>query len=68
MQQSKRNCDENAIAVKNERRCKFCRKSFVTLARVTESQHCESLVADKYVLIRTVMEILMKLLIVPHCV
>jgi len=48
MQQSKRNCIENAIDAKNERGCKLCRKSFATFAEVKESQNSDSLVADKY--------------------
>jgi transcriptional regulator NrdR family protein len=42
----------NATAVKNKRGCKFCPKSFVTFAEVKESQNYESLVADKYELIK----------------
>ena len=42
------NCAENAIDVKHERGCKFCRKIFATFAEVKESQNPDSLVADKY--------------------
>jgi len=52
MKQSKRNCIENATAAKNERGCKFCRKNFTTFAEVKESQNSDSLVADKYELIK----------------
>jgi len=52
MQQSKRNCTGNAIAAKNERGCKCCRKSFATFAEVKESQNSDSLFADKYELIK----------------
>jgi hypothetical protein len=52
MQQSKRNCFEKVIAVKNERGCKFCQKSFATFAEVKENQNSDSLVADKYELIK----------------
>lgn len=38
--------------MKNKRGCKFCPKSFVTFAEVKESQNYESLVADKYELIK----------------
>jgi hypothetical protein len=65
MQQSKRNCVENATAAKNERDCKFCRTSFATFAEVKESQNSDSLAADKHEL-TTILERIMKSLIVPH--
>jgi len=46
------NCAENAIDVKHERGCKFCRKIFATFAEVKESLNPDSLVADKYELIK----------------
>ena len=52
MQQSKRNCVENARAAKNERDWKFCRESFTTYAEIKESQNYGSLVADKHELIK----------------
>jgi len=52
MQQRIRNCAENAIAAKHERGCRFCPKSFATFAEVKESQNPDSLVADKYELIK----------------
>jgi hypothetical protein len=50
--QGKRNCSENSIAADHERGCNFCRKSFATFAEVKESQNPDSLVADKYELIK----------------
>jgi len=52
VQQGKRNCTENAIVAKHERSCKFCRKRFATFAEVKENQNSDSLVADKYELIK----------------
>ena len=52
MQQSKRNCVENAIAAKYERVWNFCRESFTKFAEVKESQNSDSLVADKHELIK----------------
>jgi hypothetical protein len=51
-QQHIRNCAENMIAAKHEIGCKFCRKSFATFADVKKSQNLDSLVADKYELIK----------------
>jgi hypothetical protein len=52
VQQGKRNCAENVIAARHERGCKFCRKNFATFAEVKESQKTDSLVADKFELIK----------------
>jgi len=52
MQQSKRNCIESVTAVKNERGYKLCQEGFTTFAEVKESQNSDSLVADKYELIK----------------
>jgi hypothetical protein len=68
IQQRVRNCAENPIAAEHERGCKFCRKSFATFAEVKESQNPDSLVADKYELIKDSNENNNNPLIVPHCV
>ena len=52
MQQSEKKCAENARTAKNERGCKFCRKSFTTVAEVKESQNPDCIVADKYELLK----------------
>ena len=52
MQQSEKKFAENARAAKNERGCKFCRKSFATVAEVKESQIPDSFVADNYELLK----------------
>jgi hypothetical protein len=52
MQQREKKCFENARAAKNERACKFCRKSFATVAEVKKSQNPLSFVADKYELLK----------------
>jgi hypothetical protein len=49
---SEKKCSENDITAKNERGCKFCRKSFATVAEVKESQNLDSFVADKYELLK----------------
>jgi len=51
MQQSEKKSAENARALKNEKGCKLCRKSFATVAEVKESLNPDSFVDDKYELL-----------------
>jgi hypothetical protein len=67
-QQGRRNCAENAVAAKHEGGSKFCRQSLATFAEVRESQNPDSVFADKQALLKDNNEVIMKLLIVPHCV
>jgi hypothetical protein len=52
MQQSKKNCAKNSRTSKHERDRKFCRKSFTTLPEVNKIHKHDSLVSDKYKLLK----------------
>ena len=52
IQQRIRKCAENAIDVKDERCCKFYRNSCVTFAELMAGQNTDSLVNNKYELIK----------------
>jgi len=66
IQQRIRNCAENAIAAKHEKGCNFCRNSCATFAEVMGSLNTDSLVADKYELIKDSNVCNNEVLIVPR--
>jgi hypothetical protein len=51
-QQGKRNCAENAVAVKHGRGSRVCRHTLATFAEVRDSKNTDSLFADKQELIK----------------